>query len=186
MEKEKQGFRIEAGRPAAIVSMLAFALSIPMQILGYADSLNDQSVAVKLVFLPVLSAVLMIAVVLRIGQKALRFSIFPVFIGVLGFAFKLMLDPRGESLLHHISAAVLYVAIVALWALTVLFIIKTKWPLAILFFLPFFKHVFVNDLPILLGAAAPVSASTWLKEGSMLCFMLAMAFCAASFEKTET
>ena len=185
MERKKQGFRIGEGRASAIVSALAFALCVPMQILGYAGGMNEPLVAVTLVAFPVLSAVLMIAVDLKIGRNALRFSIFPVFLGVLGFAFKLMMDPRGESLLHHASAIVLYVAIVALWALTVLYVIKTKWVLTILFLIPFCKHVLVNDLPILTGAAAPVGAETWFKEISILSFLLALFFCALSFEKTE-
>ena len=182
MEKEKQGFRIDAGRPTAIISMLAFALSIPMQIIGNIDRLNKPIIAVALVFLPVLSALLMIVVIMKFGQKALWLTIFPIFIGVLGFAFKLMIDPRGETVMHHISAIVLYVAIVVLWALTVLYIIKTKWLLTLLFLIPFLKHIFVNDVPVLLSKAAPVSASTWFKEFSMLFFMLALTFCAVSFE----
>ncbi len=185
MEKEKQIFRIRAGHPAAKASALAFACCVPLQILGYADRLNDPLVAAALVSLPVLSALLMIAVNLKIGQTALWFSVFPVFIGVLGFSFKIVLDPRGDTLLHHAAAAALYLAIVGLWALTVLGVIRTKWILAILFLIPLLKHILVNDLPVLIGAAAPVGAATWFKELSMLCFMLAMAFCAASFERTD-
>ena len=185
MKIEKQAFRVRAGHPAAIASMLAFACCIPLQILGYADRLRDPVVAAALVFLPVLSAFLMIVMILKFGENALWLSVFPVFIGVLGFAFKLMIDPRGESILHHVSAAVLYCGIVALWALTVWYVIRTKWILAILFLIPFFKHIFVDDVPVLLGAAAPVPAAVWLKEGSMLCFMLALSFCALSFEKTD-
>lgn len=183
MGKEKQGFRINARRPTAIISMLAFAFCIPMQILGYADRLNEPIVAAALVSLPVLSALLMIVVLLVFGEKAVWLSVFPVFIGVSGFVCKLMLDPRGSSLLHSVSAIVLYAAIVALWALTVLYVIKTKWVLAILFLLPFCKHIFLDDLPVLLGAAAPVPADIWLKELSMLSFMLALTFFALSFEK---
>ena len=80
------------------------------------------------------------------------------------------------------APGLLYLAIVALWALTVLYVIKTKWVLAILFLFPFFKHIFVNDLPVLLGAVPPVPASVWLKECSMLCFMLALFFYALSME----
>lgn len=185
MKNENQGFRIRPGNPAAVVSMIAFAICIPLQILGYADKLNDLPVVVTLVFLPVLGAFLMIVVVGKFGQDALWLSIFPVFIGVLGFAFKLMIDPRETGPAHHALAIALYIAIVGLWALTVLYVIKTKWILAILFLIPFFKHILVNDLPVLLGAAAPVPASTWLKELSMLSFMLALAFCAMSFEKTN-
>ena len=183
MKKEKQGFRVLPDRPTAVVSMIAFALCIPAQILGYADRLGEPLIALTLVFFPVLAAARMIAVILRIGRNALWFSSFAVFIGVLGFAFKLVIDPRGLSLLHHVSAAVLYVAIVALWALTALYVIRTKWVLALLFLIPFFKHVLADDLPVLLGAAAPLSASAWLKECSMLSFMLALSFCAASFEE---
>ena len=185
MTKVKQGFRIGEGRATAIVSALAFAASIPLQILGYAGQLREPLVAVTMVGFPALSALLMIAVDLKIGRKALWFSVFPVFLGVLGFAFKLGIDPRGDSLLHHASAIALYIAIVALWALTALYVIKTKWALVFLFLIPLLKHILVNDLPVLTGAAAPVGAATWLKELSMLCFMLAMSFCAASFEKAE-
>ena len=185
MEIEKQGFLIDARRPAAVVSMLAFALSVPMQILGYADRLHDPFIAGTLVFLPVLSALGMIVSILCFGREKLRLSIVPVFIGVLGFAFKLVIDPRGESLLHHISAALLYAAIVVLWALTVYYVIRTKWVLVILFLLPLCKHILVNDLPVLLGTAAQVPASTWLKECSILSFLLALTFCALAFEKRE-
>ena len=185
MEKEKQGFRIDARRPTAIISMLAFAFCIPMQILGYADRLNEPIVAAALVSLPVLSALLMILAIQRFGRTALWFSIFGVTVGVLGFVFKLMLDPRETGLLHHAAAVVLYVAIVALWTLTVLYVIRTKWVLVILFLVPFCKHIFLNDLPVLLGAAAPVPVSTWLKELSMLSFMLALTFFALAFEKAR-
>ena len=185
MKREKQSFRIDPKRPAAIAGLLAFALCIPLQILGYADRLHEPLEAVTLVFLPVLGAFLMIVAILNLVPNALRLSIFAVFIGVLGFVFKLVLDPREAGLLHHSAAIVLYFAIVVLWALTALYVIKTKWVLAILFLIPFFKHILMNDLPVLLGRAAPVPASTWLKEGSMLSFMLALSFCAMSFEKTE-
>lgn len=183
--KEKPGFCLRAERPAAIVSLLAFAFCIPMQILGYADRLREPIVAAALVFLPVLSAALMIVMILRFGRTALRLSVFPVFIGVLGFAFKLVIDPRGESLLHHASAAVLYVLIVALWALTVFYVIRTKWVLTVFFLIPFCKHVFADDLPVLLKMSAPIPASVWFKELSMLSFMLALSFFAFSFEKTD-
>ena len=185
MRKVRQGFQANARSPAAIISMLAFAFCIPLQILGYADRLKEPFVAATIVFLPVLSALLMIVVMLKFGRTALWLSIFPVFIGVLGFVFKLVIDPRETSLMHHISAIVLYAAIVGLWALTVLYVIKTKWVLSILFLIPFFKHILTNDLPVLLGTAAPVPMSIWLKEFSMLSFMLALSFYALSFDRGE-
>ena len=72
--------------------------------------------------------------------------------------------------------------IIVLWALTVFYIIKTKWILTILFMVPFIKHICMNDIPALLGAADPMPASVWLKEFSMLFMMLALSLCALSFE----
>ncbi len=165
--------------------MLAFALCVPLQILGYAGSLKDPIAAVSLVFLPVLAALLMIVVIRRSDPHSLRLSVIPVLTGVLGFAFKLVIDPREAGLTHHIAAIVLYVLIVVLWALTVLYVIKTKWVLTVLFLIPFFKHIVVNDMPVLLGLTDPVPLSVWLKEFSMLFFMLALSFCAVSFEKAD-
>ena len=180
--KEKRTFYIDAGRPSAIAGMIAFACGILMQILGYADRLNEPRAAVLLVLLPVLSDLLMIIVMLKFGRNAPWLSIFPVLMGVLYFACKLAADPRGTSLMHHITAAVLYLMIVVLWTLTVLYVIKTKWILVILFMIPFAKHVCLNDIPVLLGIADPVPASIWLKEFSMLFMMLALSLCALSFE----
>lgn len=183
MKTDKQGFRIDAGRPAAAASMIAFVFCIPLQIMGYADRLREPAVAVELVFLPALSALLMIAVILRHDQKALRFSSFAVGVGIIGFAFKLVMDPRETGFAHHFLASVLYIGIFVLWTLTVFYVIKTKWVLVLLFPIPFFKHVILDDIPVLLGTAAPLGASAWLKELCMLSFMLALFFFAVSLEK---
>ena len=185
MKKEKQGFWVDCRRPTAIASILAFAFSIPMLIMGYADRLHEPLIASTVVLLPVLGAALMIAVIIFYGRTKLWLTVFPVFLGVAGFFFKLVIDPRGQTLLHHIASAVLYLMIVLIWALTVFYIIKTKWILAVIFILPFLKHIFVNDIPVLTGAAAAVSASTWLKEFSMLSFLLALFFCVVSFDDTK-
>ena len=182
-KKEHRGFQVNPKCPAAIAGMLAFALCIPLQIAGYWDRLHEPLVLGTIVIPTVLSAVLMIVVILKYGRDALWLTIFPVCLGVLGFVFKLMIDPNGEGLLHRVSAIVLYFLIVVLWALTVFAIIQTKWPLTLLFLIPFFKHIVVNDLPILLGTAPAQTASAWLKEFCMLSFMLALSLCTLSFER---
>ena len=185
MKNQKKGFRIDPVRPSAVAAMLAFACCIPAQILGYAGCLKDLFVVLTLVFLPVLSASLMIAVILLFGRNALWLSVFPVSIGVLGFAFKLAIDPHNTGLFHHVSATVLYILIIVLWALTVLYVIRTKWILVILFLVPFMKHIFVNVIPVLVHAEPPLSVSAWMKELSMLFFMLALFLCALSFEDSN-
>ena len=183
MKTDKQGFRINAGQPAAVVSMIAFACCIPFQIMGYADRLREPAVTVGLVFLTVLSALLMIAVILRHDQKALQFSCFAVGIGIIGFVFKLVIDPRDTGFTHHLLASALYIGIFVLWTLKVFYVIKTKWVLVLLFPIPFFKHIILDDMPVLLGTAAPLGASDWLKELCMLSFMLALFFFAVSLKK---
>lgn len=185
MPKKKQGFHVDARRPAAIASMIAFACSIPLQVMGYYDRLSDPREAVMLVLFPVLSDLLMIVVIFAFGRDALWLSVFPVCLGVLYFACKLVVDPRGTSFLHHAGAVILYMMIIALWALTVAYVIKTKWVLTILFMIPFVLHICKNDIAVLLGIVDPVPLSMWLKELSMLCMMLALSLCAYSFETNE-
>ena len=52
--KKKQGFYIDAGSPSAIASMLAFACSIPLQIMGYAGyAFNEEDEPMKVEVEPV-------------------------------------------------------------------------------------------------------------------------------------
>lgn len=99
--------------------------------------------------------------------------------------FKLFIDPRSVSFRHHAAAILLYLAVVVLWLLTVIYVIKTKWVLVVLFILPFIKHIVMDDLPIFLGKAPMISADMWLKEVSMLLTMVALSCCAAAFRKPE-
>lgn len=185
MKTERKGFHIEAKRPTAVASMAAFACSIPLQIMGYADRIHEPAIAVMLVLLDVMCAALMIIVMLKYGRNALWLSVFPVFFGVMSFAYKLVVDPRGTTLAHHIAAGALFSGIVVLWALTVFYVIKTKWVLTILFMIPLAKHILMNDVPIWLGMSDPVPSTIWLKEFSMLFLMLGLSLCAMSFETSD-
>ncbi len=182
MKREISSFRLSCRHPAAILSIIAFILSVILRIAGYADRFIDPLFAITQIALPVISSLSMILIMIRFGQNSLWLSIFPVFLGLFSFMFKLFIDPRKVSFLHHFAAIVLYLAIGALWTLTVFKIIKTKWILTILFLLPFVKHILMDDLPVLLGIAPPISADTILKEFSMLFTMLALSLCAAAFE----
>lgn len=183
MKKNRPGFTLDFKCPAAILSMIAFALAVPFRLLGYADKLTDPLYGITQVLLPVLCSVLMIAVMIKWGRNALWLSVIPVALGVISFMVKLFIDPRKVSFLHHFAAVVLYLAVIVLWLLTVLYFIKTKWVLVVLFILPFFKHLLMDDLPIFLGKAPMISADMWFKELSMLLTMVALSLCAAAFQK---
>ena len=182
MNKNHPAFFVDYKRPAAIASMIAFALAVPFRLLGYADKITEPLYGITQVLLPVLCSVLMIAVMIKKGKDAFWLSVIPVALGVISFMVKLFIDPREVSFWHHAAAILLYLAVVVLWLLTVLYIIKTKWVLVVLFILPFIKHLFMDDLPIFLGKAPMIPADMWFKELSMLLTMVALSFCAASFK----
>ena len=166
--------------------MVVFALAVPFRLIGYADKITDPMYGITQVLLPVLCSILMIAMIIKKGKDALWLSVIPVTLGVLSFMFKLFIDPRSVSFLHHASAILLYLAVIVLWLLTVIYVIKTKWVLVILFILPFIKHVVMDDLPIFLGKAPMISADMWFKELSMLLTMVALSLCALAFQVAKT
>ena len=175
-------FYIDCRSLPAILSCVMFALSVPFRILGYTEHFDKPFYVVTQVILPTLCAALMIVSIIFFGRDRLWITVFPLTLGVLSFFFKLFIDPRYTGMLHHVAAGLLYAFIVALWLLTVLYVIKTKWILVVLFTIPLLIHIFGEDLPVILGKADPISASMWLKEGSMLSIMLALIFCALSFK----
>ena len=185
MNKNHPAFFVDYKRPAAIASMIAFALAVPFRLLGYADKITEPLYGVSQVLLPVLCSVLMIAVMIKKGRDAFRLSVIPVALGVISFMVKLFIDPRSVSFLHHAAAIVLYLAVIVLWYLTVRYVIRTKWVLVILFILPFFKHILMDDLPIFLGKAPMIPADMWFKEISMLLTMVVLSLCAAAFQKKQ-
>ncbi|MBQ7595469.1 MAG: hypothetical protein IJU45_02255 [Clostridia bacterium] len=186
IKNNNSGFYVDYKSPAAIISMIAFALAVPFRLIGYADKILEPMYGITQVLLPVLCSVLMIVVLIKKGRDALWLSVIPVSLGVLSFIFKLFIDPRSVSFLHHAAAILLYLAIIVLWLLTVIYVIKTKWVLTILFILPFIKHIIMDDIPVLLGKAPAISSDMWFKELSMLLTMVALSFCAASFKKPDT
>ncbi len=185
MDKKISPFKLNYLRPTAIISIIAFILSVILRIAGYAGRLDEPLFAFSQVALPTCSILLMVMVMIRFGQKSLWLSIFPVILGVISFVFKLFIDPRDVSFLHHFAAIILYIAISALWGLTVLRIMNSKWPLVVLFLIPFIKHILLDDLPIILGMAPPLATDKLLMEFSMLLTMLALSLCALSFEEEE-
>ncbi len=185
MKKNHPVFCVDFKHPAAIISMIAFALAVPFRLMGYADKITEPIYGITHALLPVLCSVIMIAVIIAKGKTAFWLSVIPVALGVISFMFKLFIDPRSVSFLHHAAAVLLYLAVIVLWLLTVLYVIKTKWVLVILFILPFIKHLFMDDLPIFLGKAPMISADMWYKELSMLLTMVALSLCALAFKKTS-
>ncbi len=176
-------YLIDHKNPIAIIGMVALAASAPLQIeAGIMDN-GNLFYRITQVLLPVLSAVLMIVAIVLYGKTRLMVTLLPLTLGVLSFIFKLFIDPRFNELLHHTVCVVLYLLILGLWALTIINKIRTKWLIVIIFAAPFLFHIFLEDLPVILGLAPGLSAAMWLKELSMLCLMFGLSLCGMAFEK---
>lgn len=177
-------FTVDYKSATAIISMILFVLCVPLRIAGYTEHFDKPFYVITQVILPVLSAILMIVVMVLFGKKSFWLSVFPLTLGILSFIFKLFIDPRYTGMLHHVACIVLYSSIVVLWLLTVRGVIRTPYILAAIFAAPFLIHIFIEDLPVLLGKANPLSMAMWLKEGSMLCTMAALFFCVISLKRS--
>lgn len=112
------------------------------------------------------------------GQKTLLPTCISVFGGVFYFIVK------AFTFVHwwHIAGCIcLYLAVLALYCLTVTGVIPTKKLLYPLFGLPLAFHLFVEDVKNYVIPGAPFH--TWLPEISVLCIMAALLCISISMRK---
>lgn len=114
--------------------------------------------------LPLSACALFILCLLRWGKRALWLSFFPAFMGVLFFILK----AADFVWWHKALCTILYLAVAALYGLTVFGIAPIKKLLIPLFGLPLTFHIFIEDLIINRNIYTP---SQWVQELSVLCIM---------------
>lgn len=185
-KREHMRFYIERTNIFAILCMILMVLSVLFRILGSQGRWQDAFYVITQVVLIALCALFMILVILFFGKNKIWLSSIPVFLGVVSFVFKLFINPRFTGVFHHVLCVLLYSAIVLLWVLSVTGIIRTKWLLVIIFALPLLVHLFIEDLPVLIGSAAPLSMSAWMQEFSMLCIMSGLICFALAMKTRES
>lgn len=176
MKKERVHFYIQRNSFPAAASAVCMVLSFLFRLCGYADRWDDTLFSFTQIILPGAASVLMILVIIIFGKTRIWLSSIPVLLGVVSFAFKLFLDPRYHTILHHVLCCILYSCIVLFWIITMDGIIRTKWPLLITFMIPLLVHIYIEDVPVILGTGSPLSRSQWLQEGGMICIMLGLIF----------
>lgn len=183
MTGKKVKFYAERSSFGVQAMVILLALSVVFRIIGCWGLWNDRSYALLQISLPVLSALLMIAFVLIFGKRALWITFFPVVLGAVFFIIKSL---GFTSLVHTILCIVLYVAVIGVYFSTVFGILPTKWPLVLLFGIPFLYHVFIEDLPALQNTANPPTFAAGMQEMGILCIMLGLFFLALSMKKDVT
>lgn len=165
-------------RIAAALLFLSAAVRVTWFALAHGTGADGYTVAVHLL-MPVLSGLLM--GILLIWEKP-KLTFIPLFFGVAFFILKALSFP---SRLHTVLCCILYTLVFILFTLTpVLGRIPTKVPLVLVFVLPFFYHIFVEDMALLTSAAPPAFLE-WMPEISVLLIMAGLAFFALGLTKTE-
>lgn len=165
-------------RIAAALLFLSAAVRTVWFALAHDAGADAYTAAVHLV-LPVLSGLLM--GILLLAEKP-KLTFIPLFFGVAFFILKAFSFP---SRLHTVLCCILYTLVFILFTLTpVLGRIPTKVPLVLVFVLPFFYHIFVEDMALLTSAAPPTFLE-WLPEISVLLIMAGLACFALGLTKTE-
>ena len=180
--KPKVRFYTERNSFGASAGVVLLILSIFFRVIAYWGRWQtmDQTNLIIYLALPIVSALLFIFCLLVLGKVALWSTAVPMLMGVAFFIIKAF---TFESTVHTVLCVLLYVLIAVLWCGTVFNLIRTKWLLPELFFLPFVYHVAVEDLPALQNTAEPVTFAAGMEEMSILCIMLALFFVSLAIKK---
>ena len=144
----------------SILLRLAWWILWPEQLSGWRALIHG--------ILPLAACALFLVTLLRWGRTALGLSAFPCFLGVLFFILK----ATTFVWWHQLLCTLLYLAVAALYGLTV-FGLPIRKLLLPLFGLPLAFHLFVEDLAM---NRTVYTAAQWLQEGSVLCIMASL-FC---------
>ena len=183
MKKDKVRFYVERDGFGVEAMVILMALSVVFRLIGCWGLWNNRLYAITQIALPVVSALLFVAVVWLFGKRALWLSFIPVVLGAVFFIIKAF---GFESRIHMVLCILLYIAVIALYFCTVFGIIRTKWILVLLFGLPFLYHIFVEDLAALRNTANPVTFAAGMQEMGVLCIMLGLFFLTLSMKTRVT
>lgn len=130
------------------------------------------------VVLPLCACAMFIVCLLLCGRRALWLSFFPLLAGVLFF----ILRAADFAWWHLILCTALYLLVAALYGAVVFSLIPGKKLLVPLFGLPLLFHIFVQDMIL---QRETMTASGWLKEGSVLCIMAGLLCVALAMRGEE-
>lgn len=161
-------YEIDRKNPFAIAAILCMALCAGLRVFYFARTGCTPLEFWVHLMLPLLSALLFIAVVLFLGREHLGATSVSVLLGVVFFIVK---ATTFDALIHTVLCIGLYLLVLSLYSLTIFGIIPTKKLLYPLFSLPLLYHIFVEDMNLYILAQPPVPFIEWLPELSVLLIM---------------
>ncbi len=172
-------FTVRTKNLFTISSMLFMLLSAMLRIIYYQDLSILQ--AWVYLYIPLLSAILFVAILFLYGSRTLAPLCLPVIGGVAFFIIKAF---TFASALHTALCCGLYTVVLVLSCLTFCGILRTKYLLYPLFGLPLLTHL-VMDVNELFFAAERTPLSEFPPEASVLCIMASLLCLACAMQKTE-
>lgn len=177
---KKSPYIIPKENAYSIISVICMAFCIALRIFYYTVKGFNAFEFLTLLFLPLLSAVIFIAVVLFLGESHAAATSVSVLLGVVFFIIKAF---SFESAVHTALCIILYIAVLVIYTLTIFGIIPTKKLLYPLFGLPLLYHIFVEDMQLYILAKPPVPFIEWLPEISVLLIMSGLLFLSLALKK---
>lgn len=176
----KQSCTIRVRHPFAVLSMIFMFLSLIARLVYYVpEGLGGFDWWVYIGIPGIATAWFPLALVLW-GRRTLLPTCVSVFGGVFFFIVKAF---TFAHLWHTVLCICLYLAVLALYCLTVTGIIPTKKLLYPLFGLPLAFHLFVEDVKNYVIPGADLH--TWLPEISVLCIMAALLSVSIAMKKQK-
>ena len=167
----RRGFAVEPKNGWSLAAMAFMLLSAAVRLVYYGQAgLSGFDWWIYLV-IPCAASLLFVAFVARWGRRTLIPTCLSVLGGVFFFAVKALTFP---SRVHTVLCCLLYLAVLALYTLTVTGVISTKKLLYPLFGLPLLYHLLVEDMQAYVLTDPPADLWTWLPEISVLCIMAAL------------
>lgn len=179
------------GRTAVASAVLA----VIFRLIGSIGFWEDKTYMQFGLLLPVCACVIFALSVFFLGKRAFWTSAVGVLAGAVFFVFRLLReDTLGDEFVIHDTTGTVsselwmalflaaYVIIAVIYILTVFSAIKTKWIIAVLFFIPFAAHLYY-DYTILADRSIAVSAASMMNELSILTMLCGMFFASIGLKK---
>lgn len=163
-------------------AVLFMLLSVVFRIVGCWGLWTDKFFVITRILLPIGSALLFVLILRFLGDRAFSLTILPVLAGAAFFVIRAL---GFDNMLQAVLCIALCVLTAALYTLTAVGVIRTKWLLVPLFALALCYRVFVEDLMALRDTAEPVLFSEGMLELSIICILLGLMFTAMALKKRK-
>ena len=172
-------YSIDPRSNSARLSVLFILLSALIRVIYFSTKELTTPTFLIHVLLVLVAAVLFVTFVITLGRTKPALMLLPVAMGVAFFILKAL---DFESALHTALCITLYSAVLVIFGLTLLGVIRQKVILYPLFGLPLLYHIIEDVYEFFFLPDSP-PAFEWLPEVSVLCIMASLFFLSIALQK---